>query len=110
MQRALEARQMASRTFALAVGRVEVDRGWHFPAQGRSSRTHALDSVRVIGNEAVHPGQIDLRDTPEIAMSLFGLVNFIVEKMITEPKEIDAFYGALPATKLDQIAKRDGTT
>jgi hypothetical protein len=68
----------------------------------------ALDTVRVIGNEAVHPGTIDLRDTPEVALKLFGLVNFIVEKMITEPKEIEELYGALPAGKLAAITQRDG--
>jgi hypothetical protein len=68
----------------------------------------ALDIVRVIGNEAVHPGQIDLRDTPETAIALFGLVNLISEKMISEPKEIAAIYEALPKTKRDAIDKRDG--
>ena len=68
----------------------------------------AFDTVRVTGNESVHPGQIDLRDNPEMAASLFGLVNFIVEKMITEPKEIDALYAALPEEKKVAIAKRDG--
>lgn len=68
----------------------------------------ALDSVRVIGNEAVHPGSIDLRDDLETVHSLFKLVNFIGHKMLTEPKEIDELYGSLPADKLAGIAKRDG--
>ncbi|MEE4209594.1 MAG: DUF4145 domain-containing protein, partial [Parvularcula sp.] len=37
----------------------------------------ALDIVRVIGNEAVHPGIIDLRDDIQTATQLFGLVNLI---------------------------------
>lgn len=68
----------------------------------------ALDSVRVIGNEAVHPGELDLRDDRETANKLFRLVNFIAQKMITEPREIDEIYGALPADKLDGIKRRDG--
>lgn len=68
----------------------------------------ALDTVRVIGNEAVHPGQIELNDSPEIAQSLFQIVNMIVEKMIAEPKELDALYRKLPPTKLEGIEKRDG--
>ncbi len=68
----------------------------------------ALDSVRVIGNNAVHPGQIDLNDDPSTALALFGLVNFIVEQMITRPKELDAIYQSLPQAQLDAIAKRDG--
>ena len=49
-----------------------------------------LNSVRVIGNEAVNPGQMDLRDDAETARKLFDLVNLIVEMMITQPKRVDA--------------------
>ncbi len=35
----------------------------------------ALDIVRVTGNNAVHPGVMDLKDNPEIAIELFKLVN-----------------------------------
>lgn len=69
----------------------------------------ALDSVRVIGNDAVHPGEIDLRDDPETASKLFHLVNFIVQKTITEPREIDEIYNGLPASKLDGIKNRDAS-
>jgi hypothetical protein len=69
----------------------------------------ALDIVRVIGNEVVHPGQIDLNDNPEIAQKLFSLVNIITEEMITKPKEVDGLFSNLPAEKLEQIAKRDST-
>lgn len=68
----------------------------------------ALDSVRVIGNDAVHPGTIDLNDDRDTANQLFRLVNFIAQKMITEPKEIDAIYNNLPAGKLQGIKDRDG--
>ena len=52
----------------------------------------ALDAVRVIGHAAVHPGEMDLKDDQETAGALFGLVNFIVEKMIAEPKEVERLY------------------
>jgi hypothetical protein len=68
----------------------------------------ALDALRVIGNNAVHPGQIDLKDDSETVNALFGLVNFVVEKMITEEKEIDELYGMLPAGAIEAIKKRDG--
>jgi len=32
----------------------------------------ALDGVRVIGNEAVHPGELDLRDDQDTAIKLFN--------------------------------------
>ena len=67
----------------------------------------SLDAVRVIGNNAVHPGLIDIRDNPKIVSSLFKLVNFISEKMITENKEVDAIYSSLPKSKIEAINNRD---
>ncbi|NOY48403.1 MAG: DUF4145 domain-containing protein [Chlorobi bacterium] len=67
----------------------------------------ALDIVRVIGNNAVHPGQIDLQDNDETAKSLFGLVNIISEKMITEPKHVKSMFDNLPDNAKNQIKKRD---
>jgi hypothetical protein len=67
----------------------------------------ALDAVRVIGNNAVHPGQIDLRDDRPTAESLFGLVNLICEKMITEPKHVEAVYASLPEPARKAIEQRD---
>ncbi len=66
-----------------------------------------LDSVRVIGNESVHPGQIDLRDDPELAATLFWLVNEITNEMITKPKRIAEAYAKLPQDQRDRIAARD---
>jgi hypothetical protein len=68
----------------------------------------AMDSVRLIGNEAVHPGTIDLNDDTNMALSLFDLVNLTVEMMITQPKMVTEMYSRLPASKLAAIEKRDG--
>lgn len=68
----------------------------------------AMDTVRVIGNDAVHPGEINLNDNPEVAQSLFSIVNMIIEKMIAETKELDALHSSLPPSKLKAIEKRDG--
>lgn len=67
----------------------------------------ALDTLRVIGNEAVHPGTIDLTDNVEVAMALFRLLNFIVDKAISEPKHADEMFALLPPDKLAGIAQRD---
>jgi hypothetical protein len=68
----------------------------------------ALDIVRVVGNNAVHPGQMDLRDDIETANKLFGLVNLIVEVMITQPKHIAALYEeVVPDNLREAIKKRD---
>lgn len=67
----------------------------------------ALDSLRVIGNNAVHPGQIDLKDDAQTAIALFDLLNMIVEVMITQPKKVDQIYDKLPSSIQDAIKKRD---
>jgi hypothetical protein len=67
----------------------------------------ALDIVRVIGNEAVHPGQIDLRDDSATAARLFELVNLIADSMISKPKRIQEMYGLIPDEKKRAIEERD---
>lgn len=70
----------------------------------------ALDIGRVIGNQAVHPGQIDFNDTTETANRLFNMVNLIVENQITIPNEIEALYNnQLTNGQKEAIEKRDGT-
>lgn len=68
----------------------------------------ALDIVRVTGNNAVHPGKIDLRDDKATAIELFRLVNLIVEAMIAMPKHVESMYDALPEGAKRAIEKRDG--
>jgi hypothetical protein len=76
--------------------------------QGLSPKIQkALDVVRVIGNNAVHPGMIDLRDDVETAGQLFGLVNIIAEVMITQARHVDAMYERLPAEQREAIERRD---
>ena len=68
----------------------------------------AMDLLRVTGDNSVHPGELDMTDNTEIATSLFGLVNFIAEKMITEPKEVDLFYEkVMPQSAKDAVEKRN---
>ncbi len=68
----------------------------------------ALDYVRVIGNNAVHPGHIDIKDDRATAATLFHLLNMIAEKMISEPKHISQIYSELPEEARQAIQKRDG--
>jgi hypothetical protein len=67
----------------------------------------SLDIVRVIGNESVHPGELDLKDDRETAIKLFSLINLIAETMITQPKEIKKMYDSLPESKKIAIENRD---
>ena len=67
----------------------------------------ALDSIRVIGNDAVHPGELDLKDDVSTAIVLFRLINFIVDNQISSKKEIDEIYSSLPLNKVRGIENRD---
>lgn len=67
----------------------------------------ALDAVRVIGNEAVHPGTLDLKDDRDTATRLFELVNIIAEQMISNPKHVKELYEKLPEGTRKAIEKRD---
>ena len=58
----------------------------------------ALDTVRVIGNSAVHPNELDIKDNKEIAIALFKIINYIAEKILTEKKRVDEIYNILPET------------
>ena len=71
----------------------------------------SLDMVRVTGNEAIHPGVIDLKDDTATVGKLFGLVNIIAADMITIPRQVDDLYDEIvPETKKEQIRKRDEAT
>lgn len=69
--------------------------------------TQALDVVRVTGNNAVHPGEMSEDDTAQLAGSLFGLVNFIVDSQIAQPKRIQEMFGKLPEGARAAIERRD---
>jgi hypothetical protein len=70
----------------------------------------SLDIVRVIGNEAVHPGTLDLRDDTDTASRLFDLVNSITDQLISHPKVVSELYEKLPESKRKAIEVRDGKT
>lgn len=67
----------------------------------------SLDIVRVIGNEAVHPGVLDLKDDRDTALKLFELVNVIADQMITHPKNVEEMYKKIPPNKREAIDKRN---
>lgn len=69
----------------------------------------ALDAIRVIGNNAVHPGEIDMSDNKELAISLLKFINIIVDNQITQPKLIEKAYSSLPQGVLKSITNRDKT-
>jgi len=67
----------------------------------------SLDVVRVIGNEAVPPGVIDLKDDRDTALQLLKFVNAIAVQMISHPKNVEAMYQKRPERKRKAIEARD---
>lgn len=73
-----------------------------------SQMQKALDLLRVVGNNAVHPGQINLDDNIEIARKLFDILNYIAYELITKPKELEVLYADLiPLETQEHIKQRD---
>lgn len=68
----------------------------------------SLDSVRIIGNYAVHPGEIELKDDTKTTSKLFGFLNLIVDYTITHPKEVNELFEKIPEEKREAIKKRNG--
>lgn len=67
----------------------------------------AADTVRITGNNAVHPGVMNDDDIDYIAAKMFDLINFIVKKTITEPREIEEIYNSTPEGARNAITRRD---
>ena len=63
----------------------------------------AFDTIRIFGNESVHPGTVNLNDTPEVALALFSLLNMAVRHCITEEKELEAIRALTPENKRRDI-------
>ncbi|MDM5455225.1 DUF4145 domain-containing protein [Peribacillus simplex] len=73
-----------------------------------SSVRKALDTIRLIGNAGVHPTGINLDEDPTVAFALFKVLNFVVEKLISEEKEMDAIYAFVPEERREKLDKRRG--
>lgn len=67
----------------------------------------AMDVLRVTGNEAAHLGEVRLDEEAGGVTALFELVNVLVERLVSIPARISKIYDALPASKLEAIARRD---
>ena len=67
----------------------------------------AMDALRVIGNDNVHPGVLSVKDDPATAVALFELVNLTVQTMVTDPARAKELFDRIPDSQKDQIAKRD---
>ncbi|MBK1689349.1 DUF4145 domain-containing protein [Rubrivivax gelatinosus] len=65
------------------------------------------DTVRITGNNAVHPGEMCDDDFDHIASKMFELLNFVVKKGISEPRELEALYSMVPEGARKKAEIRD---
>jgi hypothetical protein len=56
----------------------------------------ALWAVRVIGDDAVRPGEISLKDDVDTAVALFNIINMLVESTISQQRKVSQLYITLP--------------
>ena len=68
----------------------------------------AADTLRIAGNNAVHPGEMNEQDIDNICKGLFDLLNLIVHAGITQTKVWDAMYQGLPEKPRKAAEKKDG--
>lgn len=67
----------------------------------------AMDFLRLTGNGAVHPRELQLEDSSQSVLALFELLNLAVERLVARPQRINRLYEQLPQEKRDAIDRRD---
>lgn len=69
----------------------------------------AMDTLRVVGNDAVHPGLIDLegRDNRDVSLALFKILNFIVAETLESDETINELYSLIPEGPMKGIKDRE---
>lgn len=77
-------------------------------AKGLDERMGRLmDSIRIHGNLAVHPGEIDVSGARDSAVMVLRMLNRIVEKLIADPAAEKEFYEGLPERKRKAAEEKD---
>lgn len=67
----------------------------------------AMDVLRIVGNNAVHPGEILLDDDSETVPALFALLNLVVHHVLSRPRQVDSLFDSLPESAKSAIERRD---
>ena len=73
----------------------------------RPTTIKMFHTVRIAGNEAVHPGEIDFEDDAEIANALFYLINMIMFDAVTYDNYAEAMWQKMPESKRKAAEARD---
>ena len=68
----------------------------------------ALHTIRIVGNESVHPGTFNIEDNEDIALLLFEILNDITYDTITKKKKRTEMFKRLPKNKTKNINDSDG--
>ena len=66
-----------------------------------------MDYVRVTGNQAVHDGQVQMNEDPDVIPALFGLLRYIVDVTLVREAQVNKLFATLPADKQAGIAQRN---
>ena len=66
-----------------------------------------LDILRVFGNSGAHPGEIKLDEDPDLVHKMYGLMNYVTDRLITQKNQINESFESLPEGVKDQIESRD---
>ena len=67
-----------------------------------------MDTVRIIGGQAAHRLEMDLRDDHKTTTALFKIVNYISDWAYTQKRIRKEIRAGIPASKKAAIKKRDG--
>jgi hypothetical protein len=67
----------------------------------------AMDTVRLTGNDAAHPGELKLDDTPGGTAALFEIVNELVDRLVGFKARMNRIYDSLDGEKKEQVERRD---
>ena len=68
----------------------------------------ALDILRVFGNSGAQPGEIKLDEDPGLVHKMYGLMNYVTDRLITQKNQINELFEGLPEGVKNQIESRDG--
>lgn len=74
-----------------------------------STAQRAMDTVRIAGNNAAHPGELQLEDDSALVLRLFTFVNLLAQQGLTDPRVVDETFGQMPEGARNAVARRDGT-
>ena len=67
----------------------------------------ALDTLRILGNNGAHPGEIKLDEDPDLVNKMYRLMNYVTDRLITQKNQINELFEGLPEGIKDQIKSRD---